>query len=245
MKRQLFLALALFAALQPPPAHADAENRHGFSQLDFDRPGQAVASRAPSSDQIKEILADPAPETQKAPAAIAPDATSRARLADPKPKTEAKVAVKGALLTKFDWVKPEEGDSHYLVPRLKGPDVDDRGLTITTHASWKKDGAACQDVTTAASVCAKAKALKELMQRFSGSDDFFAAQCNQSCPNPGERPVLVGFAVAKVPEGDFRMAEEGKVCRYQIVSNVEPPKWQMLQGERGTCQCLSAECSLE
>jgi hypothetical protein len=91
-------------------------------------------------------------------------------------------------------------------------------------------------------ICKKAKALKELMSRFSGSSDFIEAQCQQSCPSPGDVSVLVGFAVKNVAGGAFKMIEEGKACHYQISSESNPPKWQLLEGERGTCQCLPRSC---
>ena len=220
-----------------------------FSQLDFDRPTAAIeAPRKPTAEDLKVILdaagtpavagVQPLAPVAKPPANSSPksDTTSRARLSVPEPRSSSD--------SRFDWVKPEDGASHVLVPRLKGPMVDPEDTsTITTTAAWKREGSACQDVASSSGICGKALALRELLNRFSGSDDFYNGQCSQTCPNPGDRAVLVGFAVKKVEGSEFNMIEENKGCRYQITAAGDPPQFHMFQGERGTCQCVPSTCS--
>jgi hypothetical protein len=100
-----------------------------FSQLDFDRPTAAIeAPRKPTEEDLKVILdaagtpavagVPPLAPVAKPPAKSSPksDTTSRARLSAPEARSPSD--------SRFDWVKPEDGASHFLVPRLKGPMVD-------------------------------------------------------------------------------------------------------------------------
>ncbi len=218
-----------------------------MSQLDFDKRPEAMAKPSnPTKDQITEILDAPsvqetAASAVKKPAAAATEmkenATARASLATPpalKPNGEP---------VNFDWVKPQEGSAHFLIPRLKGPFVDptDKKL-ISSTATWKRGKAGCADVHSEEQVCGKAKALKDLMSKFTGSDDFFQSQCPQSCLHTTEVAVLSGFAVKKVPDGDYKMSETNGRCRYEIQSHAEPAHWQMLEGERGVCSCVPKTC---
>lgn len=230
------ILFTLFLTIGAPAAFAEGQRSKGMSQLDFDRPTPELVVKKPAADPIKEILSSPTASSAKL---GSPDSSARASLATP-----PAVPVAPPAPTKFDWVKPSEGQSHMLIPRLKGPFADIKAKnTITTNMKWNKQGAACQDVTDAKSICGKSKALRELMSRFSGSDDFIDAQCTAfKCANPAEHAVLIGFAVKNVAGGAFKMIEEGKACRYQISSESTPPKWQLLEGERGTCQCVPATC---
>ncbi len=259
MNTKSVILLSSFSLLfSAATAFADGKAK-GMSQLDFDRPAPvSAAPRNPTGDQINQILAEEAEakaQSEKAPtkaAAVNPAGQSAGKSAG-KEKADTTVrasldlppAAKAATASiKFDWEKPAEGTSHYLVPRLKGPSVDgDNDQLITTSASWRRTSAlACQDIVDGEALCNKAKALKEVMKRFSGSDEFFDTQCPQGCPSEEQVAVLTAFAVKTVPEGEFRMHEKDKICRYQIKANSDPARWQMLQGERGVCSCLPKSC---
>lgn len=144
----------------------------------------------------------------------------------------------------FDWVRPEDPGAQFLVPLLRPGPATDAGQvgTITTGQSWKRENATCQDAPSRDALCGKARALKELFQRFSGSDDFYVQQCIQACPNAGDQPYLTGFAVKAVRDGEFQMVDEKKICRYRIRVRGETPRWQVLEGERGVCSCLPPAC---
>jgi len=241
-----FIAAFIFFSTS---AEADGVRNRAMSQLDFDRQAeQAAKAAAPTKDQINVILSDdetpakapavakPAPEVSKAPAAQTSEtakSTARASLAAPevrKPNGEP---------ANFDWRKPEEGSSHFLIPRLKGPFVDQNDKNaISTSESWKKGKGGCADVHTEEALAKKSRSLKELMSKFTGNDDFFESQCPQNCLHTDEIAVLTAFAVKTVPDGEYKMAEANGNCSYQIRSTAQPAHWQMLEGERGVCSCL-------
>ncbi|MFN8388672.1 MAG: hypothetical protein U0136_00105 [Bdellovibrionota bacterium] len=258
MKHLMLVAATAWLLSAPALVLADQSRRSPMSQLDFDKPPEAQPGV--NKDQLKAILDDtgselppakvaaPSDHSEKSAKTAAKadartaksDRTARASLAQPsEPKSSGNSPKIQNGVERFDWVKPEEGTSHYLTPLLRGPFVDLKDpTTVSTNLTWKKEGSTCADANTQEQLIRKAQALKELFNRFSGSDDFFERQCDQHCSKPEERAVLVGFAVRKVAEGEFKMNEMGGSCQYLIRSNLQPPKWQMLEGERGSCACL-------
>jgi hypothetical protein len=239
-RKVLFLTALSLILIQPSAARADSNGQGRMSQLDFDRPAEPYPSV--TNKDINIILGS---EEAKGAASGAKkgDGSVRARLADPsnaRTVTADKKEDKTKGPEQHDWIKPEEGTAHFLIPRLRGPLVDgNSSVSITTRTTWTREGASCADVTSTEQLTRKAEALRELMNRFTGSEEFFQRQCTQTCADPELTSTLTGFAVTKVPEGDFKMVEtKKKTCQYLIRSNVQPPRWQMLKGERGTCTCL-------
>ena len=216
---------------------------------DTTEPDTAVPNTVPAKPALK-----PAFAAQEG-LPVAPEA-ARAQLGQPRPEAAAEavqaVSSQGGAsqerwsgpVTKFEWTRSGDSSSHYLPPRLKGPDVDKAAPnSITTDASWAKHDGGCQEPKDLRSACAKSTALKELFSRFSGSDDVFSSQCaGFSCPDPTHEPRLTGFAIAPKRGGEFRMLAVGNSCHYQLEAPKGPGSWVMLEGVRGSCSCVPKSC---
>ena len=131
----------------------------------------------------------------------------------------------------------------YVVPRLKGPEVDSTdGALITSRISWKrKSGASCKDPADAANLCKKAGALDELLSRFSGNNDFSSTQCQTKCPL-GTVSRLVSLKFTDLRGGSFRLISTADECRYQF-GRKSDGQWLMLEATATTCECLPSSCS--
>jgi len=262
MCRFVLIAVILSHILCSPVA--SAQNK--LTQLDFDTDAVPSPVATPvEKELLKEILEEEAPKAADQPikkqagstsaaskkatetkqAATKQAAAKAAEVKAAEAKADPKLATaKGATAVKItDWVKPEDPAVQFIVPIFSGPQTDpDKPSVITTVQSWKRDSGTCQEVSNPEQLCNKAKALKELFERFSGGDEFYFAQCENQCDAPDTRSILSGFAVRNLAGAEFQVIEEKKVCRYRMAQRGTPPIWQVLRGERGSCACLPASC---
>lgn len=231
--------------------------RGSLSQLQFDISGskhdRSEESLRKGVELLEDLLeADVEPvEVKKKPVARAKSST-KSNVHSPKKVKKAKKAKKalGSSAAKQHSVMllPSEGASPqgytFLIPRLKGPSTDKGANTlITSRHSWKRQkNRACHELSRSKGLADKSIALKEVLNRFSGSDDFYSslnkAVCTQSCVS-GQHPKIVGLAVVETHGGDFSIVREGASCRYRIAKPKEHG-WKMLQGRRAVCACLAS-----
>lgn len=230
-------------------------SRPGLSQLEFDRPinksagPEAQADGAPALDpeQIELILGDdgsPQSDSEKNKpsrdlqpvAAVVPGVKSGSG--------KGSTSVVSPDLDPSPRVPQPVTDVTFLAPRLKGPEVDTNSPSlITTKLHWnkgKRDG--CKATGSVANSCQKSLALKELLLRFTGHDDFYFSQCNKPCTTPGEVPRMVSFTVQETKGGSFSMVEDksGK-CHYQLGRAAEG-SWVALEPGTVSCACISESC---
>lgn len=149
-------------------------------------------------------------------------------------------------VTRYEWEKMPDAEPHYLTPKLRGPTTDGGSeFLITTAGSWTKGKKGCQEIEDAEQLCRKAKALKELFNRFSGDDDFYNSNCVAPCELPNATAVLTGFVVVDTRRGDFKVLEKGTSCQYQLKASAPENRWVALEGKRGVCSCLPASCGVK
>ena len=82
----------------------------------------------------------------------------------------------------------------------------------------------------------KAAALKEVLSRFTGNDDFYDSQCSQSCPNK-QHSALASLSVSTAKSTEFDIEQKGIECFYQFRRRPET-NWLTLQRIQATCACL-------
>lgn len=205
-----------------------------LSQLEFDKPVHGTVEAPPPA-----VVAVP----KDAPL-VDPEEVARRMMLDaanPHPAATGIAPVVGRLSRR---AKLSNSSAHqFVVPRLKGPDVDSADpALITTRMSWKrKSGASCKDPADAANLCKKAGALDELLSRFSGNKDFSAAQCQAQCPL-GTVSRLVSLKFTDLRGGSFRLISTDDECRYQF-GRKSDGQWLMLEATATTCECLPSSCS--
>ncbi len=139
----------------------------------------------------------------------------------------------------------EESSKGYalLAPSLKGPLADSENVSLISSARrWTHTGnTSCVEPKSHVSLRGKAAALKEVLFRFSGNDDFYLALnqgvCAKRCEAPTHESLVTGFSVADAKGGDFKIQEEGLSCSYQL-SKPETNPWLLLEGDKVVCSCI-------
>jgi hypothetical protein len=131
-------------------------------------------------------------------------------------------------------------DNQFITPRLKGPSTD-RGNqnVVTSKTRWtfkRSNGGSCGQPGTPEMVAKKVEALKEILNRFTGNDDFYDSQCNEPCAGKGQTSVLGGLSVTGGTTTEFEIEQKGIECFYQLKRKVGTP-WQTLQRTEATCFC--------
>ncbi|MCB0322141.1 MAG: hypothetical protein KDD69_01175 [Bdellovibrionales bacterium] len=219
-----------------------------LSQLEFDKPRAAVGKQVTApvatarQEVINSILADSPTEKSVSRARLAPSAPEQPKSA---PKEVAGTAPANdrkqrTFEVQFD---AENGDAaqrqkRTIVPRLKGPFIDrgDDGA-ITSRYSWKREGN-CGNPKNERDLKNKANALKEVLFRFSGRDDFYdaitAEHCAAGCG--AQQAAVVGFAVQSSQGGEFKIAEQAGECRYSLTRPAEG-QWKLLEASKIVCLC--------
>lgn len=211
----LILLIAIF------PLVASAQSSKPFSQLEFDK-----AEKVSRDKKLNTILGEENPEGKPGSSVEAEEQAIKAAL--------NQFSSKEYLL---------EGPSSFLTPRIKGPATNpDNKVSITSELGWAyTKGAFCKIPNTAESLCKKTMALKEVLFRFSGNDDFFDASCEQhSCAN-GEKAVLSDLAFPQLEQGMLDLITVGSECRYNLQKG--PTKnWVLMRAQSAICSCLPADC---
>lgn len=215
-------------------ASAAADSKVRLSQLDFD--AVVTAKAQPQAAELSEIFDNQAEKTQ----AAVDDSATRASLS-PNPAVVAPIEVEPETQvheTGYSWHKPLDLAASYLRPALIGVDTDKNDPnSIQSSLSWNGS-----DAQSNATSCARAKAIKEVLNRYSGSDDFAAAQCTESCVKKGETAVLTAFEVKEVNGVSSSTVQSGPDSHFKIAANGNIAAWPILEGASGYCSCLPTSC---
>ena len=211
---------------------AAADSKSGFSQLEFDRFLTAKASS--DSRALSEIL-----EKNTGDSAPTLDSNAvRASLSETPPPAVNLITEKVTYEFGYDWKKPLDLAASYLRPAITGVESDPKNPnSVRSLTSWNTDNA--QSVTES---CNRAKAVKEVLAQYSGSDEFAAGQCSESCTNKGEKAVLTSFEIKSVNSVSSAVVKAGKVSYYEIAANENIAAWPILEGATGYCSCLPTTC---
>jgi hypothetical protein len=128
-------------------------------------------------------------------------------------------------------------------PRSKGPWVDPESENrITSRYAWPKPKAgSCGEAVSSKAVQLKAQSLKEVLFRFTGTDEYYDKLnqrfCVSRCSTAGnKRGVFSGLAVSSSNRGGFSFVEEGGFCRYALVKS--GLRWPNLNGQKIVCSCV-------
>lgn len=212
----------LFVAVSP--LIASAQSSKPFSQLEFD---QKKSSPALREKKLEAILGEEEKTTNK----------SGGNSIELEKQAELAVFAQYAS-QEYQLEEPKS----FLTPRIKGPATDSKNdLYITSVIGWPfTKGAFCQIPDTKENFCNKTKALKEVLNRFSGSDDFFETVCAEHfCPN-GESPTLTKLEFPKAATSlDITIIENE--CKYSLQKGAIR-NWMLVRAQTATCSCLPADC---
>ncbi len=240
------LMLLTFTLLIPSLSIAeDPVPRRSLSQLDFDIPTSkpAIDAKAdPDSLDGEEEEVNSAKVIDKS---ILPGGISDSEPEVPVvPREEKKAADSDKVVKPARQIEPGT-ELTFLAPRLKGPETDkNNSSVITSTLSWKKNKkGACQAPEGNAELCQKANSLKEVLRRFSGSDEFYDSQCQIACNNQDESSRLVALDLKGAAKDAFTFNRDKGLCRYQIAKKKED-KWVVLNSAKTVCSCLPLSCDM-
>jgi len=141
---------------------------------------------------------------------------------------------------------PLEGqdDSGYTIlpPNLKGPRTDANNAIAITSKSWTKtESEQCWVLHAKESVKDKSAAVQEILERFSGSRDYYdgllSAFCAPECENQSGKPYVSGISIVDAFGGEFKIISEGNNCSYQLTKSTGK-RWPIYQIDKLVCNCL-------
>ena len=150
-----------------------------------------------------------------------PSRASRARLDDP----EALKAPQGL-----------------LIPMLKGVQTDVKNdSAITSSSSWAaQTGTYCELMKGDTEECNSARALRDVLRRFTGGDEFFNSQCQATCRSASDIAVLKDLTFDAGPT-KLRKVLSGNSSYIQITKPLSSP-WKVGQVIRPDCTCVPKSC---
>ena len=94
----------------------------------------------------------------------------------------------------------------FIVPKLKGGPSSDESSPkrITTEQSWKRRGSKdCDKIEKKESICERSIALKELLNRFTGDDNFYFDHCQKKCSKKSLKNVMQNMSLE--PNSSIKM----------------------------------------
>lgn len=231
-KTTILTSLA-FAAVSciATPVQADIGSQGRLSQIDFDenyiatQPAEAEPQAAPSKTKSK---------------------TTRKSNVTP-PKSNAVSPKKGNPSRAMLSETPTERilTEKLITPRLRGPFTDEGAPhRIRSTSKWKpQKRGICAQAADDTQMCSKAKALREVLYRFSGNNDFFESQCSQSCGDADAIAVPQGLNLEDTNGGSFKFITDAGSCQYQLERN-KAGKWLVIKPSRVSCVCVPKSCLL-
>jgi len=140
------------------------------------------------------------------------------------------------------WERDIPAEEAQIIPALKKAEPNNSVSALTSEGNWKPlKGASCGEPANLAALCDKSKALKEVLNRYTGSNDFFDIQCPFTCSKKSEVATLAGLRISGTEAVEFKMQSSAGQCEYQLSKGVSD-KWTLLKASRATCVCLLESC---
>lgn len=138
--------------------------------------------------------------------------------------------------------KDEIASAPMLIPPLdRSPETDTNPDTISSVIKWQKaNGESCRLPGDDQNYCLKASALREVLRRFSGSDEFYDSHCLRKCQKDGyvARMHFLSFDTNRREE--IKVIDNAKNCAISV-SKLTGRKWLTLDINQVECVCLPSE----
>lgn len=221
----------------------------GLSQIDFD--GRASARLALDGKADAKLIV-PKPDQSQKPATakvitsvqdLKEQVESSAQAVSPETVSISAAATRAAPRARLKPVSWPQGvvGNHFITPSLKGVLTDDqKGYQhwVTSKHAWKKQAKkSCGEPLNEAEALVKSEAVREVLFRFSGNEEFASSQCSGKCEREGYEHTLTGVSFNNLKGGTFKFVESKNECRYRLTKH-SGKKWEVLQPTRVSCACL-------
>jgi hypothetical protein len=215
-KRYVFLKkLCLTAALASVMAVDVSAQPTSFTNLDFDTAlKQAIAKE--KGERVKKVAESSSSNSQS--------------LSKSEKESRPKLRTIDIKLAK---------NSATIAPQDPAPRVDKSNRdSISSMTSWEPaDKGNCKYPNSDADLLNKGSALREILFRFSGKDDFYSSFCKSVCKDPKTTGWMTGMALRSGSGTSFAFAKKNGRCQYKIVKKPET-KWAALSGIKTACTCF-------
>lgn len=183
----------------------------------------------------------PSPSTRQTPKSTTPHSSS-----NPINLPHHESLTTANMVTKIDSASEQTllfDNRNLLIPRLKGLSSDSgQDWAITSEKRWfpeQKGG--CQKPVRDEKLCQKSRALKEIVVRFSGNDDFYRDQCHKKCAEKDHVSLMTGFLLTNPQDLQLEVIEDGLQCRFRLKKNPDK-SWLVGKTKEVACECLSIHC---
>ena len=142
---------------------------------------------------------------------------------------------------------PLEGEDNggyaLLPPSVKTPLVDEDDKSALTSISWTKGAQQeCWEVQAENKLRSKAKAVQDVLRRYSGADDYYEALnstfCQPECKNKSGTSVVTGLSIVDGFGGEFKIENKGNSCSY-VLRKPMNKRWPIYRIDKIVCHCLN------
>ena len=132
---------------------------------------------------------------------------------------------------------------NFIIPDPESIETDRRNSSrITTKRSWRRGrGGSCADPIAIKQMCAKSNAIKELLSRFTGNNDYYENHCEKECKIASETAQLYEIELIKESSTKLQFRRRGGTCRFKLSKNKDA-EWLTLQASKTECTCLPDPC---
>lgn len=211
-----------------------------LSQLEFDRgiPKKAPVAPKTTADQLKELMnkKNLTPEEEESLRDL------RALIGDDvEPVATKDEATKPKALEIAKQTIEFEGDESFIPPQLIGPQADlNNKKAITSQENWIPQSKSCLEFSRPEDVCAYARALREVLARFSGEGNFYEGRCPSFC-EAGEVAVVSNLLLTDDSNVELQNVATGRECRVSM--KLQGPRWLLIKAKSLECSCVPQACA--
>lgn len=208
-----------------------------LSQLEFDRglPKKAPAAPKNTADQLKELMnkQNLTLEEQEMLRDL------RVLIGDDAEQAQTPAKVKTLELRKQ--TLEFEGEESFIPPQLIGPQADiNNKAVITSQENWIPQSKSCIEFSRAEDVCAYARALREVLARFSGEGNFYEGRCPNFC-EAGQVAIVSDLKLTDDSNVDLQTIASGRECRVSM--KLHGPRWLLIKAKTLECSCVPQACA--
>lgn len=243
MKRLLALILfSFFLVFSAPQSHAQ------LSQLEFDEPDvdvKALEEKIPPSSDLPSSIEEAERAEREAMELLLKQKNEKNT---PAPVVEEEVLepIIGNADFKGLEIPLDKVAREYraLPPRVKGPFTDDKTEhLITSQITWKSNSKGdCGKAANEAEYFKKALSLSMLLEKFSGTSDYYellnAEVCQPRCDLEKEVPEISYMRLSSGSTSRLIIPLMESNCRFQLEKDTNT-RWMMMKVKSITCSCFS------
>lgn len=211
-----------------------------LSQLEFDRdiPKKSAAAPTTTADQLKALM-------NKQNLTLEEQETLRDLRAligeDVEPVVSKETAAQAKQSSFLKKTIEFEGEESFIPPQLIGPQADlSNKSTITSQENWIPQSKSCLEFSRPEDICSYARALREVLARFSGEGNFYEGTCPNFC-EAGQVAVVSDLKLTEDSNVELQNIATGRECRVSM--KLQGQRWLLIKAKSLECSCVPQACA--